>query len=145
VSLQSHAYHVTFTTHERRRVFSVFDAACAAARCLGEPLPEFKVLAWVLMPDHAHCLVQLQSGGSLDATVRSLKGRSAREVNRALSRSGKLWARAYHDRALREEDDLRAVARYIIGNPLRAGLVGRLGDYPFWDAAWIGGQTMGRG
>jgi len=138
VSLGGHAYHVTFTTHERRPVFSEFDAACAAARCFREPPPDFRVLAWVLMPDHAHCLLHLRNGGALDAAVRSLKGRSARAVNRALSRSGKLWARAYHDRALRKEDDLRAAARYIVANPLRAGLVRRVGDYPFWDPVWAG-------
>jgi hypothetical protein len=29
------------------------------------------------------------------------------------------------------------VARYVVMNPVRAGLVSRVGDYPFWDAAWI--------
>ena len=43
----------------------------------------------------------------------------------------------YHDHALRQEEDLRAVARYIIANPVRAGLVERIGDYPHWDAAWL--------
>jgi len=29
------------------------------------------------------------------------------------------------------------MARYIIGNPVRSGLVQRVGDYPFWDAVWL--------
>jgi hypothetical protein len=29
------------------------------------------------------------------------------------------------------------MARYIIANPLRAGLVDRIGDYPLWDAMWL--------
>ncbi|MBB5859537.1 hypothetical protein GGR69_001194 [Xanthomonas arboricola] len=29
------------------------------------------------------------------------------------------------------------MARYLIANPLRAGLVARVGDYPFWDAIWL--------
>jgi hypothetical protein len=28
-------------------------------------------------------------------------------------------------------------ARYIVANPLRAGLTRRLGDYPLWDAIWL--------
>jgi hypothetical protein len=34
-----------------------------------------------------------------------------------------------------------AVARYIIGNPVRAGIVTQVGDYPLWDAIWVSGQT----
>ena len=44
---------------------------------------------------------------------------------------------SHHDRAVRHDHDLRALARYVIGNPLRAGLCDRIGDYPFWDAAWL--------
>ena len=40
------------------------------------------------------------------------------------------------ERALRRQDDLAAMARYIVANPLRAGLVDFLGDYPHWDCAW---------
>jgi hypothetical protein len=32
---------------------------------------------------------------------------------------------------------LRHLARYIIANPIRAGLVERAGDYPLWDACWL--------
>ena len=66
-----------------------------------------------------------------------VKSRSSLSVNRALGRSGRLWQRNYHDRALREEEDVRHLARYTVANPLRAGLVKRLGDYPLWDAMWL--------
>jgi hypothetical protein len=32
---------------------------------------------------------------------------------------------------------LRDIARYIIANPLRAGLAESIGDYPHWDAIWL--------
>jgi hypothetical protein len=48
-----------------------------------------------------------------------------------------MWQKGFHDRAIRREEDLRAVARYIIANPLRAGLVRRVHDYPLWDAIWL--------
>ncbi|MEC5113557.1 hypothetical protein ACQR5V_01775 [Xanthomonas oryzae pv. oryzicola] len=38
---------------------------------------------------------------------------------------------------MRKEDDLRSVAGDLIVNPLRAGLVERVGDSPFWDAIWL--------
>jgi putative transposase len=38
---------------------------------------------------------------------------------------------------LRNEESVIDAARYIIANPLRAGLVKRVGDYPLWDAVWL--------
>jgi hypothetical protein len=35
------------------------------------------------------------------------------------------------------EEDLAQIARYVVLNPVRAGLVRRVGDYPHWDAAWL--------
>ncbi len=93
-------------------------------------------LAWVVMPDHMHWLVQLQ-GRSLDELMRRVKCNSARRVNQQLGRQGALWQEGYHDRALRKEEDMRTVARYVVANPLRAGLVKHLGDYPLWDALWL--------
>ncbi len=89
------------------------------------------------MPDHLHLLVSLESGHTLPSAMHRLKSASARAANRALGRTGRLWARAYHDRALRRDESVIAVARYIITNPVRAGLVRRVGDYPFWNAAWL--------
>ncbi|WP_160083234.1 transposase [Pseudomonas sp. 8AS] len=93
-------------------------------------------LAWVVMPDHLHWLIQLEHG-ALPELMRRIKSNSARSINRQLGLSGRLWQDGYHDRALRREEDLRAVARYIVANPLRAGLVRRVGDYPLWDAVWV--------
>ena len=42
-----------------------------------------------------------------------------------------------YDRAARKHDDIRRIARYIVANPLRAGLVQNIGDYPHWDCIWM--------
>ena len=83
-----------------------------------------------------HWLVALRDT-PLDALMRRFKSNSARSINRHLNRQGALWQQGYHDRALRHDDDLLATARYIVANPLRAGLVKRIGDYPLWDAVWL--------
>ena len=48
-----------------------------------------------------------------------------------------LLQRGFHDRAIRKQDDLVAVARYIVANPLRAGIVDSIRNYPLWDAKWL--------
>jgi len=54
-----------------------------------------------------------------------------------LGRQGTLWESGFYDRALRSEQDILPAARYIVMNPVRAGLCKRVGDYPFWDAVWL--------
>lgn len=139
VSLSNTVYLITATSENREPLFTHFPAACAAVRCFEDAalLRNSRMLAWVLMPDHVHWLLQLGDADRLDDLVGRLKSASSRHANRSLNRAGSLWAKAFHDHALREEQDLQAVARYIVANPLRAGLVKRLGDYPFWNAIWL--------
>ena len=88
-------------------------------------------MAYVLMPDHLHWLLTLGQGRSLSVVVRAVKAVTAHQIG------GVVWQRGSHDRALRCDEDVQQVARYVVVNPLRAGLVRHLGDYPHWDAIWI--------
>ncbi|MBO6279729.1 MAG: transposase, partial [Pseudomonas sp.] len=63
--------------------------------------------------------------------------RSSITVNQACRSSERIWQRGYHDRAVRQEEDIKNIARYIIKNPIRSQLTSRIGDYPLWDACWI--------
>ena len=74
---------------------------------------------------------------TVSKVVRRVKGKSAHSINTYRSCSGSVWQKGFHDRAIRNEENIRSVARYIVANPLRAGLVENIGDYPFWDAAWL--------
>lgn len=91
---------------------------------------------FVVMPDHLHWLVELQDA-DLSRLVLRVKSRSAIAINRATGRNGRLWQKGFHDRALRREEDMRNVARYVVANPIRAGLVTSVRDYPHWDARWL--------
>jgi REP element-mobilizing transposase RayT len=123
----------------RKRWFDHLPAGRAVVRELlyAEHVGMATTFAYVVMPDHLHWLMQLRPGADLSSTVGRVKGRSARSINRRLSRKGAVWQRAFHDHAVRKEEDLRMMARYVITNPLRAGLVESVGDYPLWDAIWL--------
>ena len=139
VSLAGHAYLLTAVTQGREPVFRHFAlarAAIAALRACDEA-GEAETLAFVLMPDHLHWLVTLR-GQPLDAVMRRFKSVSGRAVNRLRGVTGApLWQAGFHDHALRADRDLRAAARYLVGNPVRAGLVASVMDYPHWDAVWL--------
>jgi REP element-mobilizing transposase RayT len=135
---QNRIYLLTANTLDREPVFKDFtlgrlvvsqfraaqDQGCARS------------LAWVVMPDHFHWLIELQQG-SLAGLIQRTKSLSTKAVNLSAGRRRGLWQRGFHDRALRREEDLVKVARYVVSNPLRAGLAGRFGDYPLWDAIWV--------
>ena len=54
-----------------------------------------------------------------------------------LHRSGTFWQIGYYDHAVRSDEALEKLGRYIVANPLRANLVDSVGDYAFWDAIWV--------
>ncbi|MGV6494031.1 REP-associated tyrosine transposase [Stenotrophomonas rhizophila] len=91
--------------------------------------------AWVVMPDHVHWLMQLRHG-SLGGCMQRFKSRSSLLVNRQLNRSGPLWQAGYFDHTLRNDEDLRHQAAYILANPVRAGLAHAIGHYPFAWCRW---------
>ena len=132
-------YLVTTVTAGRLPVFTDFTLARCVVNALRHTHDAGHVnsLAWVLMPDHLHWLFQLGDTGSLATAMHSFKGRSARAISQMDAGLCGIWQRGYHDRALRQEEDVRGAARYLAANPLRAGLVTQLGDYSHWDAVWV--------
>jgi REP element-mobilizing transposase RayT len=141
VSEAGRIYLVTAVAWNRAPIFGDYRTARRIARIVHAPTTwrRAECLAWVLMPDHWHGLVQLDDHADADLSkmVRKLKSLVTKAL-RDEGRTSPVWQRAFHDRALRADEDVRAAARYIVANPVRAGLVRRVGDYPYWDAVWVG-------
>ncbi len=134
----SRLYLLTSTTLHRAPILADFHSArlLVAQFRQAEQEAAARSLAWVIMPDHFHWLIEL-GPVQLHALMRRVKSRSTLAINTHQCRHGRLWQKGFHDRALRREEDVQAVARYVVMNPKRAGLVGRIGDYPHWDAIWF--------
>jgi REP element-mobilizing transposase RayT len=80
----------------------------------------YRLLAWVVMPNHVHLLVeQWESLGSL---LKSWKSYTATQANKALGRSGALWQQDYWDRFVRDLPHFSKAQSYLEGNPVKAGL-----------------------
>ena len=137
ISESGRIYLITCVTHERSTVFSQWNCGRLLVNVLMKANQQTETLAYVVMPDHLHWLMQLKDGTELAPLMRTVKCVSSWQVNKMLNRSGRLWQPGFHDHALRREEDIVSTARYVIANPLRAGLVKRIGDYPLWDAVWL--------
>ncbi len=83
----------------------------------------WRVVVFLLMPDHWHALVSISGDVSLSTVVKNFK--------RAASRfTGVKWQRNFFDHRLRNDESLEEKAAYIRGNPVRAGLVRSEEDWP---------------
>ena len=139
VSIAGSICLVTFTTLGRKRCFANLEAACLVSAVFSEASnwPHARLMAWILMPDHWHGLIELGGSEPLSRCVSRIKAATTRRFNAERMTSGSLWASGFHDRALRREESLVECAGYIVLNPVRAGLVQTCADYPFWDAIWL--------
>lgn len=139
VSLPGQPYHIINTTYGRRPLFADPAAARGVIQAMRRMHDDgwLHSHAWVLMPNHLHWLFSLGERGSLSTAMNRFKSGSAHAV-RGLNRElAHVWQTGYFDHGVRSDEDLRSIARYIVTNPLRAGLCANVGDYPWWDAEWL--------
>jgi putative transposase len=125
-------YFVTTCAAFRRPLFTNPLLATAVTEQLlqNAMLLEFAVLAYCVMPDHLHALVEAQSERAdftaLMKRFKQITGFAYRQQTRQ-----PLWQPGYHERILRDDESTETVVRYILANPIRAGLSTELGEYPF--------------
>jgi REP element-mobilizing transposase RayT len=133
VSMPNQIYSITTVTKSRHPFFKDFYAARTLVGILKlhETTDDAKTLCFVVMPDHLHWLMQLKSKKELSTTIQSVKSLTSKSLGQSI------WQKGFHDRAIRRDEDIIAIARYIIANPIRAGLVKNIREYPHWDAIWL--------
>jgi putative transposase len=125
-------YSLRFCTDGRRHVFTSHPPVDLVRSQIlrGATDERFDVIAYCFMPDHVHLLV---AGRAEDSDCK-------RFVARAKQFSGfyfkktfgmPLWQRYGFERVLRNSEQTFVIARYILENPVRAGLVTTIEAYPF--------------
>jgi REP element-mobilizing transposase RayT len=136
-SIPGQAYLLTTVCRDRHCLFADPDVATVVARTMSAaPLwSDARLLAWVLMPDHWHGLVQLGPQRPLSALMQRAKADASRDCALAFGLPP-LWQAGFHERMVRSDVDLAVLARYVVANPIRAGLAERLEDYSYWGCVW---------
>ena len=76
------------------------------------------------MPDHLHLLIGIDGKTPLSDLIRDFKRITARTT-------GIKWQRNYFDHRLRKDESLAEKADYILNNPVRAGVVACVEEWPF--------------
>lgn len=160
VSVDGQIYLVTSVTLDHRPIFADFRLGRILVNTMRQYTEAGKVesLAFIIMPDHFHWLLALTGVCDLPPLIGQVKGASAHFMNQhpvgagsarefgqcsraepapTEMRLGRVWQKGFHDRAIRRDEDIRDVARYLVMNPVRAGIARRIWDYPLWDAVWV--------
>jgi len=95
----------------------------------------YRLIAWCVMPNHVHSLVETREDWPLASIAHSWKSYTAHVANEILGRSGELWFREYHDRFIRDDRHFANAVKYIEQNPVKAGLA-RSPEAWRWSSAW---------
>src|SRR5262249_40665307 len=88
----------------------------------------FALHVFVVMPDHLHLLLTPAYALSLEQVMQFIKGRFSFRAKRELGVSGEIWQTSFTLHRVENAQDHRQHKKYILENPLRAGLPD---DYPF--------------
>ena len=99
----------------------------------------YQLLAWCIMPNHVHAVVQPRRGYKLSDILHSWKSFTARKANPLLQREGAFWQPESYDHLVRDQRDLANQIQYVVQNPDKAGLHGWQ-----WVGRGIGFQPIGR-
>ena len=105
----------------------------------------YELIAYTIMYNHVHILINttgFNTSTSIDKsgktknypladTMRLLKGSTSRACNNSLGRKGAFWHHESYDHFVRNEEELNRIIKYIVNNPVKAGLVDDWQDWKF--------------
>jgi len=161
-----------FTVNTYRRQPFLIDADVRAVLRHGiarvrQTMP-FKIEAWVLLPDHMHCIWTLPDGDSdfssrwriiktivTQSCAERLHNQQWQTTRRAVKRQSTLWQQRFWEHQIRDEKDLINHVDYIHYNPVKHGHAQQVKDWP-WSSfhryvrqdrlpeVWGGGDVEGK-
>ena len=140
---QEQEYHERFSGSKERWLDAMHGECLLKQPDAREPLVDklaentSTIWSYVIMPNHVHLLVSLADGIHLEDWIQLLKGGSSYAINRRMNRKGKLWAKDYFDRLVRDSGHFSNCARYIRKNPVKARLVE--GGYAYFASEYVEG------
>lgn len=95
----------------------------------------YRLVRWVIMPNHLHVLIELLPGVALSSILQEWKSSTSHAANKLLGRNGVFWMPEYYDRYIRDQHHLKRAIEYIDANPVKAGLADTPSSYR-WSSAY---------
>jgi len=142
---ESSTYFFTVVTYQRRAILC-FDLCRKNLREVIEEVQTshpFKIEAWVLLPDHMHCIWKLPDGDTdyskrwglikkkFTAAAKNLVAAVHPAKSREQRREGTIWQRRFWEHRVRDQKDFHSHCEYIHYNPVKHGLAKSPKDWPY--------------
>jgi putative transposase len=115
-------------------------AAFTEAAMLHHHNQRFQMLAWAIMPNHVHALIEVVQV-PLSRIVQNWKSIIAIEANKLLRRTGRFWQPEYWDQFMRDEEQRCKAIRYVENNPVKANLCRTPEEWQFSSARFRDPRT----
>jgi len=129
---EGECHFVTSVTRDRTPLFEERKAVdiLAAAVTFYQTRGDFKLLGYVIMPDHVHFLIIPQQG-TISDIMRNVKAYTGNAIRRGLGICSDVWQDSFYDHVMMDANDLEIRLNYIHDNPLRKGVVDDPDDYHY--------------
>lgn len=131
-------YHVLNRGNAQMRIFHKDGDYEAFLALIGEACQRrpMSVLAYCLMPNHFHFVVEPREDGDLSPWMQWLMTAHVRRYHRHHESSGHVWQGRFKSFPIEADDHLLTVLRYVERNPLRSGLAERAESWPWSSLQW---------
>lgn len=126
-------YHVTCRCNNRNFYFGgsrIFELYKSVLRKTMKQL-HFQLFAYVIMSNHVHLILQTSEPHALDKVMHHVNLNFAKQYNKQYGRCGHLWMNRYGASLISTSEYLLTSIRYVMRNPIRAGIVTDLNDWPW--------------
>jgi REP element-mobilizing transposase RayT len=101
----------------------------------------YRLDAWVVMPNHVHVVFWPMPNETVSEIVQSWKRFTAREANKILGLTGKMfWQPEAFDHWIRNDEEHARCCRYVMNNPVKARLCATAKDWK-WSSVWRGDRA----
>lgn len=142
IDLAGGVYHVTARGDRREAIYFAEPDRRAWLDLLGAVCERYnwRCHAYCQMTNHYHLVIETPEG-NLSQGMRQLNGVYTQHINHACRRVGHLFQGRYKGILVEKEAYLLELARYVVLNPVRAGMVGDAGDWPWSSFAAMTGKT----
>ena len=115
---------ITTITSNRQRILTNHPHMLLRALRTARRKSRFRLIAWVILPDHIHAIIHCP-GGDVAEILHRFKLSFSQQWRQRTCMGGPVWQRRYWDHIIRSQDDFNRHVEYIRCNPVKHGLAGK--------------------
>jgi putative transposase len=91
----------------------------------------FKLHDFVIMPDHAHLLIEVAGEMTIEKAMQLIKGRFSHHLSHGFGYKGEVWQRGFTEVQVMNRENFELHREYIAQNPVKAGMAASVDEFPF--------------